>query len=93
MAYTEKESSDLVVRGLNFPEDLRPDVSKLPAGEELADLLEDIERSYHGLRSLHGRTPTYYSELGVYSREHLLVRDNKVFIPETSSKKTTPEAE
>lgn len=79
----EREVPDYAVRGLRSPENLRPDPSQLPQGEELADLFEDIHRMSHGLAPLHGGNVYYYKELGVYSREIFFIRDGKVFIPIT----------
>lgn len=55
-------------RQMRFEQSLRPDVTKLPQGEELADLLEDIHRSQHGLEPMHGKSPTYFRELREYRR-------------------------
>lgn len=85
MAYREREVKDIQVRGLDHPADLRPDPSKLPIGEELANLLEDINRSHHGLLPLHGKPPTYYANFGVYSRETFFERNGKVFTPDSVS--------
>ena len=77
----EREISEHTIRELQHPDDLRPDPSRLPSGEALADLFEDINRGHHGLPPLHGQQSCYYTKLGIFSRDNLIIREGRVFIP------------